>query len=498
MTPEMSAVRTTALDLSPEEFRRIGHDLVDLIASHLATLPSRPVTRGETPAEIRPLFGFERSLPERGEDPATALFEAARLLFDHSLFNGHPRFWGYVTASPAPIGMLADFLAAAANPNVGSQMLSPVATEIEAQTVRWIAEFIGYPNECGGLLVSGGNMANFVGFLAARAAHAGAEVREKGMASLPAPLCVYASAATHTWVQKAADLFGLGTSSVRWIPVDGDQRMDMDALVAQVETDRGQGYQPFLVAANAGSVGTGAVDPLPQIAAICRDRGLWFHVDGAYGGLAARVPGVPPELEALKDADSVAVDPHKWLYTPLEAGCALVRDPGALRAAFSYHPEYYHFNQDAINYFDMGPQNSRGFRALKVWLALKQAGGDGYRQMIADDIRLSQRFHSRLANYDELEPISQSLSISTFRYVPRELRARTAEPAVAEELDELNHELLSRVEKSGEAFVSNAIVKGRFVLRMCIVNFRSTEADVDALPEIVLRHARKLQGGSGR
>lgn len=493
MIPEPSPSRQTALAISPEEFRKLAHELVERIAVHLETLPARPVTRGESPAEIRALLNSGRPLPAGGEDAAALLSEAAGLLFDHSLFNGHPRFWGYVTASPTPIGILADFLAAAVNANVGSHILSPMATEMEAQTVRWIAEFIGYPVDCGGLLVSGGNMANFVGFLAARAARVGPDVRERGMTAAPARLRVYTSSATHTWIQKAADLFGLGTACIRWIPVDRQQRMEIAALRAQVETDRAQGDQPFLVVGTAGSVGTGAVDPLPEIAALCRENGLWFHVDGAYGGLAARVPGVSPDLAGLNEADSVAVDPHKWLYAPLEAGCALVRDPAWLRGAFSYHPEYYHFDKDAINYFDMGPQNSRGFRALKVWLALRQAGSEGYLRMIADDIRLARHFHSLLADYDELEPVMQSLSISTFRYVPRELRGRTAEESVAAELDALNQDILTRIEQSGEAFVSNAVVDGRFVLRMCIVNFHTTEADVEALPAIVLRHAREAR-----
>jgi glutamate/tyrosine decarboxylase-like PLP-dependent enzyme len=493
MTPDPTTARQNALAISTEEFRKLAHELVDRITGHLATLPQRPVTRGESPAEIRALLDSERQLPAGGDDAAALLSEAADLLFDHSLFNGHPRFWGYVTSSPAPIGILGDFLAAAVNANVGSHILAPIATEMEAQTVRWIAEFIGYPRDCSGLLVSGGNMANFVGFLAARAARLGPQVRERGMAAAPACLRVYASSATHTWIQKAADLFGLGTSSIRWIPVDRGQRMEIAALRAQVETDRAQGDQPFLVVGTAGSVGTGAVDPLPEIAALCRKHGLWFHVDGAYGGLAARVPGVTPDLAALKEADSVAVDPHKWLYSPLEAGCALVRDPSFLRGAFSYHPEYYHFDKEAINYFDMGPQNSRGFRALKVWLALRQAGSEGYLRVIADDIRLAERFHSLLAEYDELEPVTLGLSISTFRYVPRELRGQTADESVAAQLDALNQDILTRIEKSGEAFVSNAVVDGRFVLRMCIVNFQTTETDVEALPAIVLRHAREAR-----
>jgi len=226
---------------------------------------------------------------------------------------------------------------------------------------------------------------------------------------------------------------------------------------------------------------------LPEIGALCREYGIWFHVDGAYGGFAAALPEAPADLHGLSMADSVAVDPHKWLYAPLEAGCALVRDQDALRAAFAYHPPYYHFEERATNYVDYGPQNSRGFRALKVWLALRQAGASGYRQMIADDIRLSQAMADAVARHAELQLTTQDLSITTFRYVPRDLRATLGEQEVERHLDALNRELLDRLQRGGEAFVSNAIVAGRYVLRACIVNFHTARADVEALPEIVVR-----------
>jgi glutamate/tyrosine decarboxylase-like PLP-dependent enzyme len=337
---EPLSVRQAPLDLDGESFRRIGHRLVDQIADFLEALPKGPVTPAESPETVRALIGSGRRIPETGADPGVLLSETADLLFAHSLFNGHPRFLGYITSSAAPIGALADFLASAVNPNVGAWKLAPVATEIEAQTVRWIAEFIGYPAECGGLLVSGGNMANFVGFLAARAALAGWDIRKSGFTAESKALCCYASKETHTWIQKAADLFGLGTDSIRWIPTDDRQRMDVGILESKIREDIARGHRPFLVVGTAGSVSTGAVDPLPEIGALCREHKLWFHVDGAYGGIAAMVPGVPDDLRGLAAADSIAVDPHKWLYAPLEAGCALVRDPRHLLGAFSYHPEW--------------------------------------------------------------------------------------------------------------------------------------------------------------
>jgi glutamate/tyrosine decarboxylase-like PLP-dependent enzyme len=299
-----------------------------------------------------------------------------------------------------------------------------MASEIEAQTVRWIAEMLGYPTGCGGLFVSGGNMANLVCFLAARAAKAGSDIRSRGVGG--ARLRAYCSSETHTWIQKAGDISGLGTDSISWIPADQEFRMDMEALRTRILEDIETGDKPFLVIANAGTVSTGAVDPLSRLASLCREFDLWLHVDGAYGALAAIAPEFAALFAGLSEADSIAVDPHKWLYAPLEAGCALVRDVSSLRGAFAYHPPYYHFGVEAINYFDLGPQNSRGFRALKVWLALQQVGRDGYAQMISDDIRLSRAMYECIAENPELEALSQGLSITTFRYVPPTLIEGTA------------------------------------------------------------------------
>ena len=489
--PELTR-RAAPLDMSASDFRRSGHDLVDRLADWLARLPTGPVTHDETPAAVRQLLGAERPLPVNGTDVGTLLDEASRLLFDHSLFNGHPRFFGYITSSPAPIGALGDLLASAVNQNVGAWRLSPMATEIEAQTIRWVAELIGFPTDGDGVLVSGGNMANFVGFLAARASKV-ADVRTAGLRAVQAPLVVYVSTETHTWIQKAADMFGLGTDAIRWIDVDADQRMDVDALERQIAADRADGALPLLVVGTAGTVSTGAVDPLAEIAAICRRHDIWFHVDGAYGALAARVPGAPESLRALSEADSIAVDPHKWLYAPLEASCALVRRRGDLLRTFAYRPSYYHFDHEEQNFNDYGPQNSRGFRALKVWLALRQVGWSGYQQMIGEDMRLSRHLHTLVQAHPDFEAMTQHLSITTFRYVPGHLRASVGTPDGEQHLERLNQELLSRVERSGEAFLSNAVVNGRFVLRACIVNFRTSQTDVEALLPLLARIGREAQ-----
>lgn len=485
--------RVAAAHLDAGTFRALGHRLVDQVAGLLEELPHRPITRDESPSAVREALDLTGPLPESGTDPAQLLERTTRLLFEHSLFNAHPRFFGYITASPAPIGILGDLLAAAVNPNVGAWALSPAATEIEAQTLRWIAELIGFPADGGGVLVSGGNMANIVCLMAARAAKADWDVRTQGVASDAArPLRVYASTEAHTWIQKATDLAGLGTASIRWIATDAQLRMDVAALRRQIEQDRAAGDIPCLVAGTAGSVSTGAIDPLREIAAVCREHGVWFHVDGAYGGFAAALPDAADDLKALSLADSVAVDPHKWLYAPLEAGCALVRDAAALRAAFAYHPPYYHFDEHATNYLDYGPQNSRGFRALKVWLALRHVGAAGYRQMIADDIRLSRAMAQAVAQHAELELATQDLSITTFRYVPLEMRAGVGTADVERHLDVLNRALLDRLQRGGELFLSNAVIGGRYLLRACIVNFHTDQIDVEAVPEIVARLGRRL------
>jgi glutamate/tyrosine decarboxylase-like PLP-dependent enzyme len=476
--------RDAPLHIDAETFRAAGHALVDELATLFEQLESPSglrVTTGEEPAEIQAALG-DAPLPLDGAAPEALVREATDLLLAHATHIGHPRFWGYVCGSQAPIGALADLLAAAVNQNAGGWPLGPMAAQVELQTIRWIAELLGYPPDAGGLLVSGGNMTNFVGFVAARRAKARGDVRADGTGD--ERLVAYCSAETHTWAQKAADLFGLGTSAMRWVETDGEQRLRVDALREAIATDRAAGLHPFLVAGTAGSVSTGAVDPLAEIAALCREEDLWFHVDGAYGGFAACLPEASDDLKALALADSVAVDPHKWLYVPVEAGCALVRDPQALLDAFSYRPPYYHLPEGQTNFFEYGPQNSRGFRALKVWLALRQAGRRGYEEMIREDCRLARVLYDLCEDAPELEARTHALSITTFRYAP--------DGADDDELDRINEALVERLQVGGEAFVSNAVIDGRYWLRVCIVNFRTTEEDIRALPEIVRRVGAEL------
>lgn len=484
--------RRSALDMPAEEFRSLGHVLIDQIADFYDSLSARPVTRAAAPETLRELIG-SGELPEQGLDAGKLLSGVVPVLIEHSLHNGHPRFMGYITSSAAPLGALADLLAAAINTNVAKWELSPVASEIEAQTIRWIADLIGYHRDCGGLMVSGGTMANFLAFVAARKAIVPWDVRSSGSHGDRPRLTVYASSATHTWIEKAADVCGAGADAIRWIDTDRHDRIRMDLLRKRVEADRAEGRFPFLVVGTAGNVSTGAIDPLRELAELCREYGLWFHIDGAYGAAAAVVPEAPDDLHALAQADSVAIDPHKWLYCPIEAACVLTKRSDALRAAFEYRPDYYHFAEErpnGINYYEHGMQNTRAFRALKVWLALRQAGRAGYRHSIRGDMRLAEALFALLAEHPDFETNAVHLSVVTFRYVPHEIE-RT-EPAVEAYLGTLNSRLLTELQTGGALFLSNAIVDGRYMLRACIVNFRTMQHDIDAVPSIIAAVGARL------
>ena len=322
----MTKSRISPLEISEQKFKESGYNLIDSIAELNASIVDRPVTTGESPEQIRSLIG-DRKFPENGTSVSELISKTTAQLFDHSLFNGHPKFMGYITAAPAPVGVLGDLLASATNPNVGAYILSPVATEIEKQTIQWLCEFIGVPSTYGGIFVSGGNMANFTAFLAARTAKAPKDFKENGLANSPKKLIVYCSKTTHTWIEKAAILFGHGSNSVRWIATDDDNKMDIEALEIAIRKDIKDGHQPFMVAGTAGDVSTGTVDNLEALAAICKSYNLWFHIDGAYGVPAAIVPELKQLFQGIEEADSIAIDPHKWLYSPLEAGCTLVKNP---------------------------------------------------------------------------------------------------------------------------------------------------------------------------
>jgi aromatic-L-amino-acid/L-tryptophan decarboxylase len=484
-----SATRA-ASDMSADEFRRAGHRLIDALADFYGSLRERKVTTGESAADLNALVP-RGPLPLEGTGGAELLESITPMLLDHSLHNGHPRFLGYITSSAAPLGALADLLAAGINQNCGLRDLAPAANAIEIQTVAWLAELTGFPTPCGGLMVSGGNVANIIAFLAARRDRASWDIRKLGMAGSPGRPRVYASRETHTWIQKAADIAGFGTDAIRWIATDSEQRMQTHELERALARDIEAGEWPVLVVGTAGNVSTGAIDPLDEIAAVAKAHGIWFHVDGAYGAPAACLAEAPASLKALALADSLALDPHKWLYAPIEAACALVRDPEALRNAFIFQPDYYRLSDDdgGIDYYQHGLQNSRGFRALKVWLGLRQAGRRGYEDRIREDIALARRLFEQARAAPGLEAGTLHLSIATLRYRPA-----AAGPSADwdDYLNTLNEALLGEIQKGGQAYLSNAVIDGQYFLRACIVNFRTRASDIDDLIAHVVELGAKL------
>lgn len=463
------------------DVRRVAHRVADMIADYLKGLSDGPVFRPFPAAEADRLAN-ERP-PRSGAAPDAILDEFQRGIAPYPFGNGHPRFWGWVNSPPAVMGILADALAAAMNPSVAGG--NHAAVHIERQIGRWFSEIVGLPPTAMGLLVSGGSTANLTALAAARHAGAGIDVRARGVQSGGPRLVVYMSEETHGCVRKAVELLGLGSDALRIIPVDDCYEMRIPALADALDRDLDAGHRPIAVVASAGTVNTGAIDPLDDIARVCRDRQVWLHVDGAYGAAAILSTHAHRRLEALALADSLALDPHKWLYVPIEAGLVLVREGRRLREAFSLVPPYLRTEDDAEGVgglpwlSEYGFQQSRGFRALKVWMTMKYYGTDGYAAAIDHDIELAAYLAAQVAADPTLELMAPpSLSIVCFRYRPRE-------GADAGALDALNRKLLQRLQLGGRAFLSSTVLRGRFVLRACIVNPLSTARDIDLLLDTV-------------
>jgi glutamate/tyrosine decarboxylase-like PLP-dependent enzyme len=352
-------------------------------------------------------------------------------------------------------------------------------------------ELVGFPVPGSmGILVSGGSVASLVGLAAARhkaAVTDGWNVREEGLQGGRPRLVLYLTEEGHSALRKAAEILGLGSASIRAVATDGELRMDVRALKRTIEEDRAAGKRPFCVAASAGTVNSGAIDPLREIADVCAAQRLWLHVDGAYGGFGAAAPSLAALYDGMARADSLALDPHKWLSVPVECGCAIVRDGALLRDAFSLVPPYLRTEEGkgfgGLPWFsEYGPQQTRGFRALKVWMTIRSAGRLGIAARIERHVALARRLGSRIEDADDLERLAQGpLSIVCFRYAPAALRGQE------ERLDALNKAVMERVQAGGEAFLSGTSIHGRFALRACVLHDRTSEADVDALVEITRR-----------
>lgn len=470
-----------------EGFRSLAHRAADIAADYLEQVAREPVFRPMTAEERRALLDLP--LPQRAQSPESALDFARGAILSRPMGNGHPRFFGWVNSPPAPAGIVAELLAATLNPSVAGG--DHAAVYLERAVLRWLMELVGVPVAGSmGLLVSGGSIANLVGLAAARhkaALDDGWNVREEGLQGGRPRLVLYMTDEGHSALRKAAEILGLGSASVRAVPVDKDLRMDPHALRTAIAEDRAAGLRPFCVAASAGTVNSGAIDPIDRIADVCASERLWLHVDGAYGGFGAAVPSLAPLYVGLPRADSLALDPHKWLSVPMECGCAIVRDGALLRDAFSLVPPYLRTEEGkgfgGLPWFsEYGPQQTRGFRALKLWMTMLAVGREGIAARIERHVALARRLASRIGTADDLEVVAVGpLSIVCFRYAPAALRGQD------ERLDALNKSVMERIQAGGEAFVSGTTIRGRFALRACILHDGTSEADVDALVEIARR-----------
>jgi aromatic-L-amino-acid decarboxylase len=479
-----------SLDVSKEALDQISSAAATLVHEYFSEIRERPVVAPNYAGKTKAAVTVE--LPIEGR-PLEQLLDECRTVMDLSRHNGHPRFFGYVASPSTPVGAYADLIASALNANITCWRSGPAGTEIEQTVVRWLGSLIRYDENSKGLLTSGGSMANMIALLIASRRKSGPEAARKGLWNAGPPLTIYASEEVHMSIPKAADILGIGRDQVRTISCDERQRMRVEELVSHVKADRDQGLRPCCVVASAGTTNTGAIDPFNEIADVAREFDLWFHIDGAYGA-----PGVLDQRKAerfagLERADSVSLDPHKWLYVPVDAGCLLLRDPAAAVSTFSTEEADYikvhGLSEDAaFAYWDYGVELSRRFRALKVWLTLGYYGARRLAESISNDISMAAYMGELVSRSDDFELLAPvELSICCFRYAPQS--------ATEAELDQLNEKIMAAVQKDGRAYLSNATVNGKFALRACITNFRTTKADIEETLDVVRANATQLSHG---
>ena len=468
--------------LDPQDWsdlRTLGHRMVDEMLEFLETIRDRPAWQ-RVPDEAREHLSTPIPLEAEGAESAYRDFKEYVLPYPLGL---HPRYWAWVHGTGSPGGMLAEMLSGAMNASLHAGEQS--AVYVEQQVLSWLKEALGYPAEASGLLVGGCSMANFVGLAIARNAKAGWDVKQEGLCGAHRPLVVYCSAETHSSVQKSVEALGLGSQSLRYIEVDGNCRIRMNALQDAVAADRQAGRVPICVIGNAGTVNTGAIDDLSALAVFCRNEDLWFHVDGAFGAIAAITPALRPLLRGMEQADSLAFDLHKWMYMPYDVGCVLVRHPEKHRSTFGYQAAYLDaqsrgLSAGPIPFSHYGLELSRGFRALKVWFCLKEHGLKTYQALIEQNVAQAQ-YLGELINADPrlevLAPIA--LNVVCFRF----------KGGIKDEvqLDGVNNEILLRLQESGVATPSSTRIAGRFAIRAANVNHRSRREDFEILVREVVR-----------
>jgi glutamate/tyrosine decarboxylase-like PLP-dependent enzyme len=457
-----------------DALRKLAHRAIDDGFDHLQHVRDRPVWRPIPESVVARLHG---SAPRSPQGAEAAYRDFQELVLPYPMGNTHPRFLAWFMGNGTPFAAVADFLAAVVNPNMGGG--NHAANHVEAQVVDWCKEIVGFPAESSGLLVSGGSMANFVGLAVARNARAGVDVRAQGVAAIPRRLITYASVEVHSCVQKAIESLGLGATSLRKVPVNGAYEIDVAALARMVDEDRAAGRQPFCVIGNAATINTGSTDDLAALADLCQREHLWFHVDGAIGALLALAPAHRHLVRGMERADSVTLDLHKWMHIPFEAACVLVRDRKAHRDAFALTPEYLEHTERGLAsgslwFSEYGLQLSRGFRALKVWMSIKEHGLDRFGRLIDRNIAQAHELEELVRGEPQLELLAPvQTNIVCFRFNPGGM--------TDERLNEINEELLIRLHESGIAAPSYTTLGDRYCLRAAITNFRTNSDDLKVL-----------------
>jgi aromatic-L-amino-acid decarboxylase len=471
-----------------DEIRRIGYLVVDLIADHLSSLPDEPVFQPVPAALARQFLATPAPASPLAPDDLLRLFKDT--IEPYPFGNGHPRFWGWVNSPPAVMGVFADALAAAMNPSCAGG--NHAAVYVERQVIAWFRDLLGFPGESMGLLVSGGSMATMTGLAVARHVKSGVDVRADGLRRAPRPFAFYLSPEGHSCARKSIELLGFGSSTIRTIPTGSDFQMNVAALARAIEDDHARDVEPIAVVATAGTTNTGAIDDLHAIADVCEQHGIWMHVDAAYGGPAILSEAYAARLAPLARADSIALDPHKWMFVPVEAGLVLVRDAAAMRSAFSLVAPYLRTDGSTTGvggppwFSEYGFQQTRGFRALKVWMTMQQFGLSGLNEAIEENLTLAAYLAECIREAPDFELMAPpGLSVVCFRFLDA---SAPDEPSQAA----LNRRLLERLQLGGEAFLTSTELGGRFVLRACIVNYRSTRDDIDRLLAAIRAIGREL------
>ena len=496
----MSATAPRPGDLDLDELRRAGAGMIEAIAEYHAALGERGVLPNVTPAQVA--ARFTDALPDEGMRADAIIADWRERVSPLLTAVGSPRHFPYVNGSGSMIGIFGDALAACVNTNAGGWRLGPAATEIERQALRWIAELIGYPRDAGGLCVTGGTMANFTAVLTALRHVAPYDTTPDGLQD-PARrgrFLVYMSDHEgHVSITRVVDMLNLGRNAVRRVPSHDDFTMDAAALERMIADDRARGDHPFCVIAQIGSVNVGCIDPIDAIADVCARHGIWLHGDGACGLLGAFLPETKALYRGLERADSLSFDPHKWLGVPYDCGVVLVHHAERLRRAFSITAPYLRAGGDTdervgLDFLEYGPEMSRGFRALKLWMTLRFYGVRGLRDGLSKNVLLARHLHDLVRDDPDCEVLhAPVLYLYCFRIRPREFVGREEDPAIRERVDRINQEAAEAVQRSGLAFVMTTRIRGHVSIRMSICSQRTLEADIDRTFAAVMQAARTYQ-----